>query len=125
MTETQLTALAMTVELGVPAILVALLFVAPKLRPLCYSILGAVTPFLFAYFSTWVATNSNGFPNAAIALSAMWSMSLFAYCVALLVGVVLGFMKKPLHSAMRYSAAAAAAICVVTVVLLIEGAIGS
>lgn len=107
--------LAITIELGVPTVLIVLLFFAPKLRPMCYSILGAVIPFLFAYVSAFLGYSEADQSELPFPIEDIWAMTLPAYCLAIIVGIVLGFFSKPTHSAMRISAASLASIFCITV----------
>jgi hypothetical protein len=108
----------MLVELGVPLVLIATLFVAPRLRPFSYSVLGAVTPFLFAYVSVFTATAGSLNSVDKGLVEAIWVMSFFAYLVALVVGVALGLTARPKHSTMRFATASIVSIGVVWLVLL-------
>lgn len=112
MTDTQLTIGAALVEIGVPVALVITLFIAPRFRPLCYSILGSVTPLLFAYFSTIVSTWGVTDPAERWAVGAMWSMSFFPYLVVLVIGVLLGLSRRPKRSVSRFLLSAVVSICV-------------
>ena len=108
----------MIVELGLPVILVAILFIAPKLRPFCYSVLGAVIPLLFAYFSAVIAIWGVADSAERFAVDSMWTMSFVGYLVSLAIGMSLGFLKRPKNTASRILAASVASICVLSIVIM-------
>lgn len=117
LTDTQLTIGAMLVEIGVPIAVSVTLFVAPKFRPFCYSILGSVTPLLFGYLSTIVSTWNIEDPAEKWAVGAMWVMSFFPYVISLTVGVSLGLSSIPKHSVARFVLSAVVSISVLWAIL--------
>ena len=112
MTDTQLKFGAMLVEIGVPLAITITLFIAPRFRPLCYSMLGSITPLLFAYFSATVSTWNVGESAEKSAVEAMWLMSLVSYMVVLTIGVLLGIYRRPERSVSRFMLSSVVSICV-------------
>ncbi len=112
MTDTQLKVGAMLVEIGVPVAITITLFIAPRFRPLCYSMLGSVTPLLFAYFSATVSTWNVSDSVERTAVEAMWLMSLYPYLFVLTIGILLGFYRKPERSVSRFMLSAVVSIFV-------------
>jgi len=117
MTDTQLKIGAMLVEIGVPLAITITLFTAPRFRPLCYSMLGSITPLLFAYFSATISTWSLGESAEKSAVEAMWVMSFVAYMVVLMIGVFLGFYRKPERSVSRFMLSSVVSIFVLWVLV--------
>ena len=114
-----LTSVSMLIEIGVPILLALVLFVAPRLRPFIYSVLGAVTPFLFAYVSALLATWNSPEVAERWPIEAMWSMSLVPYLLAVALGCGLGMLAQPAHSTSRYLFAAVISAVAVTVFLML------
>lgn len=108
---------AMLIELGIPLVLIAMLFVAPKLRPFSYSVLGAVTPFLFAYISVLTSTPDSADAANKWASDAIWAMSFVGYAIAVLVGIALGLTSRPKHSTLRFVTSSVVSLGVVWLVL--------
>ena len=117
MTDSQLTIGAMAFEIGIPTVLLFALFVAPKFRPMCYSVLGALTPLLFTYVSAVVSTWNVTNPDEIWAVEALWIMSFAPYIVAMVIGILLGLVPKPKMSALRFSFSAIFSMCVLWIFL--------
>lgn len=111
MTDTQLKIGAMLVEIGVPLAITITLFIAPRFRPLCYSMLGSITPLLFAYFSATVSTWNVIESAEKSAVEAMWLMSFVSYMLVLTIGVLLGIYRRPERSVSRFMLSSVVSIC--------------
>ncbi|MBC7956586.1 MAG: hypothetical protein H7Y33_12045 [Cytophagales bacterium] len=94
--------LAAAVELGVPLALAIAAALRPAIRRWTVVVFGAITPFLLFFAVTTARHLVLGDQGAALALNAMWAMSLipFAACVAL--GAALGFIRVPRSPFARY-----------------------
>ena len=123
MSEDVLNFSAIAFELGVPAALLAAASLNQTIRPKVASVLGAISPYLFAYVATtvqWLLSDRS--PESSFGFHAMWIMSFVPYVFGLIVGCVLAFWPKPDALIGRFLVSLAASVGLGGLVLLAEGA---
>jgi hypothetical protein len=89
MTEDILNAGAISIELGVPALMAIGYWRLPAQRPFFVAVLAAISPFLLL-FSALSITHLHGKGGYDFAFSAMWVMCFIPYIAFLIVGVAVG-----------------------------------
>ncbi|OIO67127.1 MAG: hypothetical protein CO186_09230 [Zetaproteobacteria bacterium CG_4_9_14_3_um_filter_49_83] len=102
MNDAWLVALAATLEIGTPIGLTVGWFQMPGLRKRIVVILGAVTPLLMAYTYTTVKYVVLNQEDAAWGFYAMWVMSFVPYLACMMIGLILGLLKRPNNQFIRY-----------------------
>jgi hypothetical protein len=112
MTEQQLNAGAILIELGSFVAILSVAVHSPGLRSRLIVLLGAVAPLLCAY--AYVTARYVAFPGTEYdwSFGAMWLMSFWPYIGCVVIGVFLSFLKMPINLAARFLMGLAAPVSV-------------
>jgi len=104
MTETTMNLGAVALELGLPAGLLMLMMIKPKMLPRVIVIFGAVFPALCPYVATTASYLLSRGRSDGFAFHAMWVMTFAAYVAAALGGLATSFLRRPQNVWLRFCA---------------------
>ena len=102
MTEQQLNAGAILIELGALVAILAVWVRSPESRPRLSVLLGALAPLLFAYGYVAVRYVALAGTDYDWAFHAMWLMSFWPYIGCVIIGIAVSLVKKPINLAARF-----------------------
>jgi len=106
MSDNLLTLLAVSIEFGVPIILLAALARVPRFRRRVVVVLGAITPVMLFYVDILFAYVRNPTNTGnRFAFYAGWEMTLAAFLLSLILGILLSFVPRPANLYGRYGLA--------------------